>query len=56
MEKSLKPPVGASEFEATADNGETEFEASLKPPVGSAEFNSLKPPVGSDAFEEANVG
>lgn len=55
MEHSLKPPVGTSEFEASVDNGETEFEASLKPPVGGAEFNSLKPPVGSDAFEESNV-
>lgn len=56
MEDSLKPPVGGSEFAASADSGETEFEASLKPPVGGAEFDSLKPPVGSDAFEESNVG
>ena len=55
MEESLKPPVGTSEFEATAESGETEFEASLKPPVGSGLLESLKPPVGSGGFEESNL-
>ena len=54
MDPSLKPPVGASEFDTALEGANSEFDNSLKPPVGGEFADSLKPPVGSDFAEEAN--